>query len=154
VSYVDIVATILTRRALPRHAACLALAASGVVAGVPLPVRAREATPARSTNAPGVRLVARIRAGEWAALTATTATLTVGDELAGPARLGALREGGFVINIRHARTDFSQDGTDLSDLANCATQRHLSAEGRAQARLLGCVGGPKLSDTTVAEGIE
>jgi phosphohistidine phosphatase SixA len=76
-----------------------------------------------------------VAAEEWTAL--ATATLAGDEALAGPDLLAALRNGGFVIYFRHARTDFSQDDTDLSDLSNCATQRNLSAEGRTQARLIG-----------------
>jgi phosphohistidine phosphatase SixA len=81
--------------------------------------------------------VARVLAQDWPALATATATPVAGEELTGPALLAALREGGFVIYFRHARTDFSQDDTDLSDLSNCATQRNLSAEGRDQARRIG-----------------
>jgi phosphohistidine phosphatase SixA len=81
--------------------------------------------------------VARVLAEDWPALATRTATPAAGEERAGSALLAALREGGFVIYFRHARTDFSQDDTDLSDLANCATQRNLSSEGRTQARLIG-----------------
>ena len=80
--------------------------------------------------------MARVLAEEWTALATATAT-PAGEELAGPNLLTALRQGGLVLYFRHARTDFSQDDTDLSDLTNCATQRNLSAEGREQARLIG-----------------
>jgi phosphohistidine phosphatase SixA len=95
----------------------------------------QEATPERTAEASGFHLVARVAAEEWTAL--ATATLAGDEALAGPDLLAALRNGGFVIYFRHARTDFSQDDTDLSDLSNCATQRNLSAEGRTQARLIG-----------------
>jgi broad specificity phosphatase PhoE len=51
--------------------------------------------------------------------------------------LNALRKGGHVIFFRHARTDWSTTDTDRDNLENCATQRNLSAEGRAQARAIG-----------------
>jgi phosphohistidine phosphatase SixA len=95
----------------------------------------QEATPERTAEASGFHLVARVAAEEWTAL--ATATLAGDEALADPDLLAALRNGGFVIYFRHARTDFSQDDTDLSDLSNCATQRNLSAEGRTQARLIG-----------------
>jgi phosphohistidine phosphatase SixA len=101
-----------------------------------LDLLAQEATPARTAEAPGFRLVARVLAEDWPALATAMAT-PAGEELAGSALLAALRQGGFVLYFRHARTDFSQDDTDLSDLSNCATQRNLSAEGRNQARLIG-----------------
>ena len=126
-----------SRRALLRGAACLGLAASGVAAQAHFGVLAQEATPARTTGAPEFRLVARVLAEDWPALATGTATPVAGEEPTGPALLAALREGGFVIYFRHARTDFSQDDTDLSDLSNCATQRNLSSEGRDQARRIG-----------------
>ena len=127
----------LSRRTLLRHAAWLGLTASSAVAREPLRVLAQEATPRGTVEVPGFRLIARVRAEEWRALATATATPAAGQELAGAALLAALREGGFVIYFRHARTDFSQDDTDLGDLENCATQRNLSAEGRDQARLIG-----------------
>ena len=48
-----------------------------------------------------------------------------------------LRRGGYVIYVRHARTDFSQNDRDRADLSNCRMQRNLSPEGEAQARRLG-----------------
>lgn len=49
----------------------------------------------------------------------------------------ALRAGGLVVYFRHARTDWQQKDTNLSQLADCAAQRNLSAEGREQARRIG-----------------
>jgi len=83
------------------------------------------------------RLVAQIKAEEWATLETALATPTTGEFLAGQELLAALREGGYVIYVRHAITDQSQTDSDLSDLANCATQRNLTEEGRAQAQLIG-----------------
>jgi phosphohistidine phosphatase SixA len=48
-----------------------------------------------------------------------------------------LQKGGYVIYFRHARTDRSQQDSDPQNLANCATQRNLTDEGRADARALG-----------------
>jgi phosphohistidine phosphatase SixA len=127
--------TVLSRRALLSGGA--GLTASVVTALAHLDVLAQEATPARTAEAPGFRLVARVLGEDWPALATAMATPAAGEELAGPALLVALRQGGFVLYFRHARTDFSQDDTDLSDLSNCATQRNLSAEGRTQARLIG-----------------
>ena len=100
-------------------------------------VLVQEATPERTTGAPEFRLVARVLTEDWSALATATVTPVAGEELTGPALLAALRQGGFVLYFRHARTDFSQDDTDLRDLSNCATQRNLSSEGQAQARLIG-----------------
>lgn len=87
--------------------------------------------------ATGYQLVATVESDAWETLPTASATPVADEELAGPALLEALRGGGFVIYFRHARTDFSQDDTNLTDLANCATQRNLSDEGREQARQIG-----------------
>lgn len=49
----------------------------------------------------------------------------------------ALREGGHVLFVRHAQTDPGIGDPPGFRLEECATQRNLSAEGRAQARGLG-----------------
>lgn len=49
----------------------------------------------------------------------------------------ALRAGGYIIYFRHGITDHSIDDTDRVNLANCATQRPLSEEGRQQMRGIG-----------------
>lgn len=51
--------------------------------------------------------------------------------------LDALRAGGLVIVFRHAATDQSRPDREPVDLADCATQRNLSAAGRADARAIG-----------------
>ena len=59
------------------------------------------------------------------------------------ARLGplelveALREGGYVVYVRHAATDRSREDDPAVDLDDCATQRNLSGAGREQARAIG-----------------
>jgi phosphohistidine phosphatase SixA len=135
VSFTDVLFTILSRRALLFGGA--GVAATVVSSRADLGVLAQEAAPATTAEAPGFRLVARMLAEDWPALATGMATPSAGEALAGPGLLAALRQGGFVLYFRHARTDFSQDDTDLSDLANCATQRNLSSEGQAQARLIG-----------------
>jgi phosphohistidine phosphatase SixA len=52
----------------------------------------------------------------------------------GTTLIEALREGGYVIYVRHARTDSSQEDTDLS---SCETQRNLNERGRADAASIG-----------------
>lgn len=52
----------------------------------------------------------------------------------GRALLEDLREGGYVIYVRHARTDNAQEDTDL---ASCETQRNLSEQGRLDAASIG-----------------
>jgi broad specificity phosphatase PhoE len=60
------------------------------------------------------------------------------DKLAGLATvLGELRKGGLVIYFRHALTDQKGATDEEADLAKCATQRNLSAAGRAQATQIG-----------------
>lgn len=51
--------------------------------------------------------------------------------------LAAMREGGCVLLLRHARTDPGVGDPPGFRLDACATQRNLSAEGRAQAQRLG-----------------
>ena len=48
-----------------------------------------------------------------------------------------LRAGGLVVVLRHAATDFSKPDQDPVVVADCATQRNLSAQGRADARAIG-----------------
>jgi len=48
-----------------------------------------------------------------------------------------MRNGGLVIYWRHAKTDWRQRDTDLSDMNRCATQRNLNEEGRREARHVG-----------------
>jgi virginiamycin B lyase len=47
-----------------------------------------------------------------------------------------LKHGGLVLVLRHAATDQSKQDEDPVDLADCTTQRNLSADGRAQARAI------------------
>jgi phosphohistidine phosphatase SixA len=62
---------------------------------------------------------------------------------AADARLGplqlveALREGGYVLYLRHTHTDRSREDDPAVDLDDCSTQRNLSGEGREQAREIG-----------------
>ena len=51
--------------------------------------------------------------------------------------VNALRGGGYVIYFRHGRTDLSTQDTDRDNLANCATQRRLSDEGRQEMVAIG-----------------
>ncbi len=54
-----------------------------------------------------------------------------------PEVLAALREGGYVLFLRHASTDFSQDDSRMTSFEDCAAQRNLTDQGRAEARALG-----------------
>jgi virginiamycin B lyase len=48
-----------------------------------------------------------------------------------------VKQGGVILVLRHAATDYSKLDEEPVDLADCATQRNLSAQGRAQARAIG-----------------
>jgi len=50
---------------------------------------------------------------------------------------GKLKEGGYVILIRHASTEFGIGDPPGFNLEDCSTQRNLSEGGRAEARRLG-----------------
>ena len=54
-----------------------------------------------------------------------------------PRLVEQLKRGGLVLVLRHAATDQSKQDEDPVDLADCTTQRNLSADGRAQARAIG-----------------
>ena len=56
---------------------------------------------------------------------------------ASPDLARTLSDGGLVLVLRHAATDFSKPDQNPVDVANCATQRNLSAQGRADARAIG-----------------
>ncbi len=72
-------------------------------------------------------LLALLAAPAWA----QPAMLTSGE------LIERMQQGGLVIYWRHAATDHSQRDSDLSDMANCATQRNLNEAGREQARRVG-----------------
>jgi len=48
-----------------------------------------------------------------------------------------LREGGYVLYLRHASTDFSQNDSRMTSYDDCTTQRNLTDRGREEARILG-----------------
>lgn len=48
----------------------------------------------------------------------------------------ALQSGGYVVYMRHTKTEKGQEDLDHNNLANCATQRNLSEVGREQARVI------------------
>lgn len=62
---------------------------------------------------------------------------------AAPATLGplelveALREGGYVVYLRHAATDPGDKDTNKTDVASCVGMRNLVERGREQARAIG-----------------
>jgi hypothetical protein len=51
--------------------------------------------------------------------------------------LNQLREGGYVLYLRHTSTDFSQNDSRMTSFADCSTQRNLTDRGRDEARALG-----------------
>ncbi len=55
----------------------------------------------------------------------------------GAVLIRALRSGGYVIFFRHAATDYTKPDNEFVDLADCATQRNLSEQGREDARVIG-----------------
>jgi phosphohistidine phosphatase SixA len=65
------------------------------------------------------------------------AASTAPHPLQGPALLAALRQGGYVLYLRHSSTDQSQTDSDTTHLENCATQRNLTGGGRAEAEAVG-----------------
>lgn len=60
-----------------------------------------------------------------------------GGNLARDELVSALQTGGYVIYFRHTATDHDQVDSDHIDMADCTTQRNLSAEGRHQAHDIG-----------------
>lgn len=59
-------------------------------------------------------------------------------QAASPAELlKLLQEGGYVVYMRHAATDSSQEDQTELKLEDCATQRNLSEKGREQAKYIG-----------------
>lgn len=58
-------------------------------------------------------------------------------ELKGAAMLSALRDGGYVIYLRHDLSDTSRSDAEPIDLTDCAKQRPLSDAGRVHADKIG-----------------
>ena len=56
---------------------------------------------------------------------------------ADPALVAKLRHGGYVLYLRHASTDFSQNDERMTSYDDCANQRNLTDKGRNEARALG-----------------
>jgi hypothetical protein len=53
------------------------------------------------------------------------------------ALLASLRQGGYVLYLRHTSTDFSQNDAKMKSYQDCANQRNLTERGRDEARALG-----------------
>jgi phosphohistidine phosphatase SixA len=63
-----------------------------------------------------------------------TQTTSFRSELSSTALLEALRAGGLVVYIRHAETGGAWADTPTAVMGDCATQRNLNDQGRAQSR--------------------
>src|SRR5688500_12582170 len=48
-----------------------------------------------------------------------------------------LREGGYVLYLRHASTDMSRNDANMKSYEGCASRRDLTDAGRAEARAIG-----------------
>jgi phosphohistidine phosphatase SixA len=55
----------------------------------------------------------------------------------GKALVNELAKGGYVIYMRHTKTDKTQKDSDVSNLSDCSKQRNLNDEGRQQAKSIG-----------------
>jgi phosphohistidine phosphatase SixA len=51
--------------------------------------------------------------------------------------LSRLRDGGYVLYLRHTSTDFSQNDARMTGFEDCTRQRNLTDRGRDEARALG-----------------
>jgi len=54
-----------------------------------------------------------------------------------PELVAMLKQGGYIIYLRHGATDHGQNDQDLSDLRECSKQRNLNTQGKQESRLLG-----------------
>jgi phosphohistidine phosphatase SixA len=63
-----------------------------------------------------------------------TQTTSFGSELSRTVLLEVLRAGGLVVYIRHAETGGAWADTPTAVMGDCATQRNLNDQGRAQSR--------------------
>jgi len=70
-------------------------------------------------------------------ITLMTAGVVYADPPAPAELLPELRKGGYVLFIRHPKTNPDQADTDPLNLENVKAQRHLSDDGRKQAKALG-----------------
>jgi phosphohistidine phosphatase SixA len=80
--------------------------------------------------------IKRISASRWLAGGVLGVAVACHGAMAEPFPLGRLDEGGYVVMLRHATAPGVGD-PDNFRLGDCATQRNLSDEGRAEARRLG-----------------
>jgi hypothetical protein len=54
-----------------------------------------------------------------------------------PSIVQELRKGGYVLYMRHASTDFSQNDAGMTSYEDCTSQRNLTEKGLAEARAIG-----------------
>lgn len=54
-----------------------------------------------------------------------------------PQLVQKLRQGGYVLYLRHTSTDFSRNYASMASYEDCASQRNLTDRGREEARALG-----------------
>ena len=54
-----------------------------------------------------------------------------------PELLKQLRQGGLILYMRHASTDFGQNDAKMRSFEDCANQRNLTDKGRQEARAIG-----------------
>jgi phosphohistidine phosphatase SixA len=70
-------------------------------------------------------------------LNLTLASITFAQQPSGPELISMLQKGGYVLFIRHPKTNPDQADTDPLHLDNVKAQRQLSDDGRKQAKALG-----------------
>jgi phosphohistidine phosphatase SixA len=70
-------------------------------------------------------------------LWATVGVRAESAQLADQELISALQKGSYIIFLRHPKTNADQADTDPLNLENIQAQRHLSEEGRQQAKALG-----------------
>lgn len=68
---------------------------------------------------------------------AVPATASADGALSGKALLEALGRGGYVVYLRHTKTNKDQKDGEITDYADCSKQRNLSEEGKGQAKMIG-----------------
>jgi len=81
-------------------------------------------------------VMALLCAPGWAQTSATRSSIPP-RELSPSQALAQLRHGGYVLYFRHAATDFSQNDEKMRGYEDCASQRNLTDNGRADARAAG-----------------
>jgi phosphohistidine phosphatase SixA len=93
----------------------------------------------RSWLAGGVAVVAAAMA--WAQspppASVPAAAAASAPALQGAPLLATLQRGGYILYFRHASTDFGRSDERMTGYEDCATQRNLTDQGRAEARAIG-----------------